>query len=258
MVSKLDCYLKLDIEDVENPITWWYEHCTLYPNLLRMALDYLTIPRAYIACSFIRSTLILPQSHLATSIDVECFFSHGQLLLSHVRSRLSARTTAAILCLGHWSHLNLIKNEDILKVTSLPDLVSDENIIILNWYFQTISLLLFLKSSYNNTCEFAFVARYNPCGCRCGCWCGYGWGSACPVPMSKPIPWVRVWVRHGVWVWVCPWIPRGIPKPIPRNQGLCCWSQMCHSGIGMRSTCGYQNDSSLTLITESIVRQKAL
>lgn len=67
-----------------------------------------------------------------TSIDVERFFSRGRLLLSHVRSRLSAHTTAAILCLGHWSRLNLIKNEDILKVTSLPDLLSDENIITLD------------------------------------------------------------------------------------------------------------------------------
>ena len=80
----------------------------------------------------IQSKLILPQSCLVRSIDVEHFFSCGQLLLSHVQSQLSAHTKAAILCLKPWSHVDLIKNEDILKVTSLPDVISDGDIIILD------------------------------------------------------------------------------------------------------------------------------
>jgi len=110
--SELDRYLRLDIEDVDNAIAWWHERRSLYPRLSRMALDYLTIP--------------------PTSIDVERFFSRGRLLLSHTRSRLSVHTTAAILCLGHWSRHDLVKNEDVLKVTSLPEHISGENTIVLD------------------------------------------------------------------------------------------------------------------------------
>ena len=36
------------------------------------------------------------------------------------------------MCLGHWSHANLVKTEDVLKVTSLPVLASDKNITVHN------------------------------------------------------------------------------------------------------------------------------
>ncbi|KIJ09043.1 hypothetical protein PAXINDRAFT_88030, partial [Paxillus involutus ATCC 200175] len=72
--------------DIDNVLKWWLRQAKTYLHLSRMALDYLTIP--------------------ATSVDVEHIFSRGQLLLSHVRSRLSAQTTRAILCLGGWSHLH--------------------------------------------------------------------------------------------------------------------------------------------------------
>ncbi|KIM53583.1 hypothetical protein SCLCIDRAFT_74190, partial [Scleroderma citrinum Foug A] len=78
----------------------------IYPCLSRMALNYLSVP--------------------ATSIDVECLFSHGRLLLSHVRSRLSVKSTRALLCLGAWSHLGLVKNEDILKVGTLPEVDNED------------------------------------------------------------------------------------------------------------------------------------
>ncbi|KIK35539.1 hypothetical protein CY34DRAFT_61050, partial [Suillus luteus UH-Slu-Lm8-n1] len=77
-----------------------------FPHLSCMALDYLTIP--------------------ATSVDVERLFSCGRLLLSHVRSRLSAQSTQALLCLGYWSHLKLVKTEDIMKVSTLVDVEGDE------------------------------------------------------------------------------------------------------------------------------------
>lgn len=63
---------------------------------------------------------------IATSIDVERLFSRGRLLLSHVRSRLSAQSTRALLCLGFWSKLNLVKPEDVSKVMVLPDLRGEE------------------------------------------------------------------------------------------------------------------------------------
>jgi hypothetical protein len=57
----------------------------------------------------------------ATSVDVKCLFSKGHLHLSHVRSRLMAQSTRALLCLGYWNRLNLVKMEDIVKISSLPD-----------------------------------------------------------------------------------------------------------------------------------------
>ena len=62
----------------------------------------------------------------ATSIDVEHIFSHGHLLLSHVHSRLSVQSTRALLCLGSWSWLSLVKDTNVLAVTVLDDVEGDE------------------------------------------------------------------------------------------------------------------------------------
>ncbi|KIM60353.1 hypothetical protein SCLCIDRAFT_124557, partial [Scleroderma citrinum Foug A] len=67
-----------------------------YPCLSRMALNYLTIP--------------------ATSINIERLFSKGRILLPHLRNRLSSQSIRALLCLGSWSHLGLVKDKDIRKV----------------------------------------------------------------------------------------------------------------------------------------------
>ncbi|KIJ09552.1 hypothetical protein PAXINDRAFT_50851, partial [Paxillus involutus ATCC 200175] len=80
----------------------------LYPQLSRMAIDYLSIP--------------------ATSIDVKRLFSRSRLILSHTRSRLSAQSTRALLCLGTWSKLRLIKDEDVAKVSSLPEIEGDDEV----------------------------------------------------------------------------------------------------------------------------------
>jgi hypothetical protein len=37
-------YLKLPVENVKDPLKWWVENRYIYPNLYRMALDYLSIP----------------------------------------------------------------------------------------------------------------------------------------------------------------------------------------------------------------------
>jgi hypothetical protein len=63
---------------------------------------------------------------LATSVDVERIFSKGRLVLSHVRNCLSIDSTGALLCLGAWSKLNIIKPDDVLEVARLPDAKNDE------------------------------------------------------------------------------------------------------------------------------------
>ena len=42
--KELDEYLSQGIEKVRDPITWWWNHQKVYPQLLAMALDYLSIP----------------------------------------------------------------------------------------------------------------------------------------------------------------------------------------------------------------------
>lgn len=70
----------------------------------------------------VNSNNILP----ATSVDVERIFSRGRLILSHVRSRLSAQSTRALLCLGSWSSLGLVKDTDVLAVAVLDDVEGND------------------------------------------------------------------------------------------------------------------------------------
>ncbi|GLB45805.1 hypothetical protein LshimejAT787_3000140 [Lyophyllum shimeji] len=106
--DEVDRYLSTDPEKVDNVLLWWFEHRAVYPCLSRMALDYLTIP--------------------ATSVDVERVFSRSHLILSHVRNRLSAQSTRALLCVGNWSLLGLVKDSDVSAVSSMPDVDGDEDI----------------------------------------------------------------------------------------------------------------------------------
>lgn len=58
-------------------------------------------------------------------MDVERTFSRGRRLLSHVRSRLNAQTTRAVMCLGDWVRLDLVRSEDVRDVSKLDE-VDDE------------------------------------------------------------------------------------------------------------------------------------
>ena len=77
----------------------------------------------------VRSIGTLPffiDAFTATSIDVERLFSHGCLLLSHVRSQLSAQSTHTLICLGTWSKLNLVKDSNVKRVTGLQDVMGED------------------------------------------------------------------------------------------------------------------------------------
>jgi hypothetical protein len=82
-----------------------------------MALDYLTIPgKSNVISSFIHKPDCSP-GLTATSIEVERLFSRGRLIISHVRSRLGVQNSRALICLGIWSRLGLVKDTDIKAVT---------------------------------------------------------------------------------------------------------------------------------------------
>ncbi|KAF5337792.1 hypothetical protein D9758_016288 [Tetrapyrgos nigripes] len=104
--DELDRYLSMDVEATKDVLGWWYEKRKNFPTLYRMALDYLTIH--------------------ATSTDVERVFSRGRFLLPYVRNRLSADSTRALICLGQWSLMDLIHDEDVLAVAKLPEVEDPE------------------------------------------------------------------------------------------------------------------------------------
>ena len=70
---------------------------------------------------------------LATSVDVERTFSQGRLVLSHVRSRLSVQSTRALLCVGVWSKLGYIKDEDVKVAAVLPEVNGVEEELAEDW-----------------------------------------------------------------------------------------------------------------------------
>jgi hypothetical protein len=118
--DELTRYLNEDIENINigDGIKWWQGKRQSYPRLSQMALDYLSIPGK---CSFHNLTYIL-MSFLATSVDVERVFSRGRLMLTHTRSRLSAETSRAILCLGTWSSLDMVKTSSLAaSLRGIPD-----------------------------------------------------------------------------------------------------------------------------------------
>jgi hypothetical protein len=77
--------------------------------------------------------IVLQNLHfLATTVDVERVFSQGRLVLSHVRSRLSVQSMRALLCLGVWSCLRLVKDSDI-KAALGDEVVGEEDELPTDW-----------------------------------------------------------------------------------------------------------------------------
>ncbi|KIM52766.1 hypothetical protein SCLCIDRAFT_140421 [Scleroderma citrinum Foug A] len=96
------------MEDVApgDGLKWWHEQRATYPCLPRMALDYLNIP--------------------VTSVNVEWLFSKGHVVLPYLCNCLLSQSTHALLFLGQWSKLGLIKDEDLHQVIC-EDLEGDKS-----------------------------------------------------------------------------------------------------------------------------------
>jgi hypothetical protein len=95
--DELDRFLSTDPEHVKNVLAWWFERQHIYPQLSRMALDYLSIPGV---CYVLDLDITNIDIFIATSVNVERVFSQGRILLSHLRSRLSVESTRALMCVG--------------------------------------------------------------------------------------------------------------------------------------------------------------
>ena len=131
--DELARYLSTDTEQVNDVLLWWHEKKATFPCLSRMALDYLTIPGTRTNSG---NVFIFADKHLssiATSTDVERVFSQGRILLSHIRNRLSAQTTRALMCVGDWSLLGFVKDKDIQAVTVEEELDGEEEDLPDGW-----------------------------------------------------------------------------------------------------------------------------
>jgi hypothetical protein len=69
---------------------------------------------------------------LATSVDIECLFSHDRMILSHMCNCLSAQSVHVILCLSlsSWSPEDFIKNTDTQKLATMEEIEGDHDIIL--------------------------------------------------------------------------------------------------------------------------------
>ncbi|KAF8982077.1 hypothetical protein BDQ17DRAFT_1262461, partial [Cyathus striatus] len=68
----------------------------------------------------------------ATSVDVECIFSHGHLVLLHIQSHLSAQSIHALLCLGSWSLQGYIDDNDAQAILKIP-VADEEEVLFAGW-----------------------------------------------------------------------------------------------------------------------------
>lgn len=65
---------------------------------------------------------------VATSVDIERVFSRGRIILPHLRNGLSAQSIRAILCLGEWSLMGLIKDSDVEDAVKGPAVDGDADV----------------------------------------------------------------------------------------------------------------------------------
>ena len=82
LISELNCYLALPIDEETEPLLWWQAHAKEYPIVSNMAQDYLTIQ--------------------ATSVASEQAFSVAGNTISKTRNRLLPETARACLCMKSW------------------------------------------------------------------------------------------------------------------------------------------------------------
>ena len=94
-----------------------------------MAHNYLSIPGEEFEILHLSKVLNAP---IATSVDVECVFSRGCLVLPYVRGQLAVQSTRASLCVGLWSSQGLVRNEDTGAALG-PEETEEEGKLPMDW-----------------------------------------------------------------------------------------------------------------------------
>ena len=100
--SEIQEYLSHVVENVKDPLKWWVDNKYVYPNLHRMALDYLSIP--------------------AMSTCAERVFSQGRHLLPFSHNSLSPHSIRAFLCFGSWARCGLVVFEDVVAAVTMKNM----------------------------------------------------------------------------------------------------------------------------------------
>lgn len=98
--DELNHYLADNCVPMEDPLWWWVMNWKVYPNLSKLAISVHLIPGAYFDLFF---QSFSQSSFLASSLSIECTFSHGHILIPHLRNRLHSETVCALMCFGDWS-----------------------------------------------------------------------------------------------------------------------------------------------------------
>lgn len=80
--SEFNEYLQKPIKNVKEPLKWWVANCYVYPNLFRMALDYLSIPGIFLIHLFFFSTTNCTLGSYIHSRRT-CFFSRPPTSFVH-------------------------------------------------------------------------------------------------------------------------------------------------------------------------------
>ena len=70
---------------------------------------------------------------IATTVNVEHVFSHGQLVLPYVCSRLAVQSTCASLCVGLWSSQGQVRDSDIRAALGADEINGEEDELALGW-----------------------------------------------------------------------------------------------------------------------------
>ncbi|KAE9383674.1 hypothetical protein BT96DRAFT_743038, partial [Gymnopus androsaceus JB14] len=60
-----------------------------------------------------------------STVSVKHSFSHGQILISHLRNCLCSNTICALMCFGDWSQLDLFTLQELEEMLKEGD--SDED-----------------------------------------------------------------------------------------------------------------------------------
>ena len=53
--------------------------------------------------------------------------------MSHLRSRLSVQSTRALMCVGEWSSMGLVKDSDLTAAATLPDIDGEDEDLGNDW-----------------------------------------------------------------------------------------------------------------------------
>ena len=101
-MSEVEIYLeeKVELAGVD-PIEWWRTYESRFPNLSRMARDYLAIP--------------------ATSVPSECCFSIAGSVLTKRRSAMTEGMANAIMCCKYWLGFEEFAHQDLTQERRLAE-----------------------------------------------------------------------------------------------------------------------------------------